>query len=326
MERRAAGPGWIAGLLFRFPARVRGPLLLLALASTLLSCRRAESPGGQAAKIWEQFSGERALNHVRQLVALGPRTPGSEALEKSRNYITGQLTGVGWLVTRQMFEDETPRGRVTFTNLIATFAGPGGKQRSAPQFLLCSHYDTKIFEQFRFVGANDGGSSTGELVEMARVLSLDPALASKIELVFFDGEEAFEEFSDADGIYGSRYFANQLVRNGSVKRFRGGILFDMVGDRSLDITLPPDSPARIAHDIFASASALKLRNYFTYFGQNVIDDHTPLNKAGIPTIDLIDFDFPWWHTAGDTIDKLSPRSLQIVGSVAVYYLVNFAFK
>jgi glutaminyl-peptide cyclotransferase len=193
-------------------------------------------------------------------------------------------------------------------------------------FLLCSHYDTKIFDTFPFVGANAGGSSTGLLLEMARVLALEPRLAEKIELVFFDGEEAVENFTETDGIYGSRHFARELSQTGSAKAFRGGVLFDMVGDRSLDITLPPNSPGKITADILASADALQVRNYFTYFDQDITDDHTPLNAIGIPVVDLIDFHYPPWHTAEDTMDKLSPQSLQIVGSVAAYYLSNFAFK
>jgi hypothetical protein len=100
----------------------------------------------------------------------------------------------------------------------------------------------------------------------------------------------------------------------------------MVGDRSLGITLPSDSPAEMARDIFAAAEALKLRNYFTYLGQELIDDHVPLNAIGIPTLDIIDFDFPWWHTADDTMDKISAQSLQTVGAVALYYLSEFAPK
>jgi Zn-dependent M28 family amino/carboxypeptidase len=175
------------------------------------------------------------------------------------------------------------------------------------------------------VGANDGGSSTGLLLELARVIGQHPNLAAKIELVFFDGEEAYDHFSETDGLYGSRYFAGQL-KGGSAKQFRGGILFDMVGDRSLDVTLPADSPPETARDIFAAAEALKLRSYFTYLDREMIDDHSPLNAIGIPTIDVIDFDYPWWHTAGDTIDKISAQSLQIVGSVALYYLSEFALK
>ncbi|HXX42188.1 MAG TPA: M28 family peptidase [Chthoniobacterales bacterium] len=277
----------------------------------------ATTTASAAPKIWEQFSGDRALAHVQHLVDLGPRPPESEALEKARVYITEQLRALHWKVTRQDFSDDTPRGKKHFANLIAQFG-------DNPSFLLCSHYDTKTFDTFRFVGANDGGSSAGLLIEMARVLAQQPDLAAKIELVFFDGEEAYENFSETDGDYGSRYFARSLAKGkGS---FRAGILFDMVGDRSLNITLPPDSPAQLAHGIFASADALNLRKYFTYFDADVTDDHTPLNNIGIPTIDVIDFDYPPWHTAEDTIDKLSAESLRIVGSVAAYYLSQLAFK
>jgi glutaminyl-peptide cyclotransferase len=277
---------------------------------------------GSQAKIWDEISGEKAFAHVQRLVDFGPRPSGSEAIEKSRQYIEDQLRRSGWHVTRQVFTDETPRGKVQFVNLIAQFPG---QRTAAPLFLLCSHYDTKTFDAIKFVGANDGGSSTGLLLELARVIGQHPNLAAKVELVFFDGEEAYDRFSETDGLYGSRHFARQLPGD-SAKQFRGGILFDMVGDGSLDVTLPADSPPEIARDIFAAAEALKLRNYFTYLDREMIDDHSPLNAAGIPTIDVIDFDFPWWHTAGDTIDKISPKSLQIVGSVALYYLSEFALK
>jgi Peptidase family M28 len=296
------------------------PRIFVLLAS--LFC--ADSARAAQAEIWEEFSGEKALAHVQRLVDFGPRPPGSEALEKSRDYIEGQLRLSGWQVNRQSFTDETPRGKVHFVNLIARFP-THGRTTTASSFLLCAHYDTKTFDTIRFVGANDAGSGTGLLLEFARVLAQHDDLAAKIELAFFDGEEAYETFSDKDGLYGSRYFAKQLG-NGGAKQFRGGILFDMVGQRSLKITLPTDSPAEMARDIFASAGALKLRSHFTYLDREMIDDHTPLNAIGIPTIDLIDFSFTWWHTAEDTIDKLSPQSLQIVGSVALYYLSEFAPK
>ena len=281
---------------------------------------RADPARAAQAKIWEEFSGEKSFAHVEQLVDFGPRPPGSEALEKSRDYIEGQLRLSGWQVSRQAFTDDTPRGKVRFVNLIARFPVHGN---GAPSFLLCAHYETKMFDTIRFVGANDGGSGTGLLLEFARVLAQHPDLAAKIEFVFFDGEEAYESFSEKDGLYGSRYFARQLGTS-EAKQFRGGILFDMVGQRSLKITLPTDSPVEMARDIFAAAEALKLRSYFTYLDREMIDDHTPLNAIGIPTIDLIDFSFPWWHTAEDTIDKLSSQSLQIVGAVAAYYLSEFA--
>src|SRR5256714_2546385 len=235
--------------------------LQFLLILLLISCRRAESPRSSQAKIWEEFSGEKAMAHVQTLVDLGPRPPASDAIEKSRAYIDNQLRLAGWQVERQEFTDDTPRGKVRFVNLIARFPA---QKNAASTFLLCSHYDTKTFDSIRFVGANDGGSSTGLLLELARVLGQDPNLAAKIELVFFDGEEAYETFSATDGLYGSRYFARQLESMGT-KQFRGGVLFDMVGDRSLKITLPPDSPAQMTHDIFSSAEALRLRSHFTYF-------------------------------------------------------------
>src|SRR5437762_6675103 len=278
--------------------------------------RAAETP-----KVWEKFSGEKAFAQVQRLVDFGPRPAGSKALEQSRDYIDDQLRRSGWQVTRQAFSDDTPRGKMQLVNLIAQFPGHG--KAASPLFLLCSHYDTKIFDAIQFVGANDGGSSTGLLLEVARLIGQYPNLASKIELVFFDGEEAFERFSDTDGLYGSRYFARQL-QNGGAKQFRGGLLFDMVGDRALGITLPADSPAEIARNLFSAAEALKLRNYFTYLGRELIDDHVPLNAIGIATADIIDFEYHWWHRADDTIDKVSAERLRSVGSVALYHLSEFA--
>ena len=314
-EARAL-PGFLAAsLLFR--------LVILVIAFGITACDRAntEASRTEQRKIWEDFSGEKALAHVQAMVDLGPRPPGSEAIEKTRVYLIRQLEGAGWKVERQNFSENTPRGKMQFANLVATFGG-----QSAPSFLACSHYDTKTFDNARFVGANDAGSSTGVLLELARVLAERPELARKVELVFFDGEEAYEAFTETDGLYGSRYFAKQLAGQDQAKRFSGGVLFDMVGDKSLTITLPPDSPPEIARDIFASAEALKLRGHFTYFDRDITDDHTPLNEIGIPVIDLIDFDYAPWHTPEDTIDKLSAESLRITGAVASYYLAEFAFK
>src|SRR5438132_5906712 len=296
------------------------PALFLTTCAILL----VQSCSFRTAPLWENFSGEKAFTHVQHLVELGPRPAGSEALEKSRLYIIEQLKSAGWTVARSQFSDQTPRGKMTFVNLVARFGA--SEKKEAAQFLLCSHYDTKTFDTIRFVGANDGGSSTGLLIEMARVLALSPALAAKIELLFFDGEEAFENFTATDGLYGSRHFAQELHDSGKAKSVRGGILFDMIGDKSLDLTLPSDSPAALTRNIFAAADALGQRAYFTYLDRGMTDDHTPLNEIGIPVIDLIDFDFPPWHTAADTLDKISAESLEIVGRVALYDLVQFELK
>src|SRR5262249_21998584 len=145
----------------------------------------------ESAEPWIDFSGEKALAHVRALVDLGARPPASPAIQRARLYITRELRNCHWLVEEQAFEEETPRGKVRFVNLIATHGDLGKK---AAGFVVCSHYDTKTFDTINFVGANDGGSSTGALIEMARVLDLHPALANQVELVFFDGEEAYVQF------------------------------------------------------------------------------------------------------------------------------------
>jgi len=211
-------------IAFSFVRQLRSFTLVCLSSALVIPILRAESTRASQGKIWEEFSGDRALAHVQRLVDLGPRPPGSEAIEKSRDYIENQLRLFGWQVTRQAFTHDTPRGKIRFVNLIARFRAQGS---TAPSFLLCSHYDTKTFDTIRFVGANDAGSSTGLLLELARVLGQHPNLAAKVELVFFDGEEAYENFSETDGLYGSRYFARQLADAKTGKQFRGGILFDM---------------------------------------------------------------------------------------------------
>ncbi len=296
-----------------------GLAVLLLLVFVFFRGGRRETYG----QPWREFSGEKALAHVQALVDFGPRPAGSSALKDSRNYLKEHLEEAGWKVELQTFVDDTPRGKIAFMNLIARW--PNEASRS-PLFLLCTHYDTKYFADTQFVGADDGGSSTGALLEMARVLALHPDLAARIELVFFDGEEAFDHFTADDGLYGSRYFAKQLEKSGHAKRYRGAILWDMIGDKNLTITLSPDSPAHLAQGILAAATALDARDHFTYLSTNILDDHNPLEKAGIPAIDLIDFDYPPWHTAEDTMDKLSAQSLQTIGAVTAYYLAEMAFR
>lgn len=293
--------------------------LLLLVVFLFFRSPRRETYG----QPWLEFSGEKALAHVQALVDLGPRPPESAAIKKAQRYLRKNLEQTGWQVSEQSFSDDTPRGTVHFVNLIARWPN---ESRDSKKLLLCSHYDTKTFDSIEFVGANDGGSSTGALLEMARVLSLHPQLAARVDLVFFDGEEAYESFTATDGLYGSRHFAQELKDSGAIKRYRSAILWDMMGDKDLDITLSPDSPDQLTRDIFSAASALDARAHFTYANSDILDDQTPLNKLGLPAIDLIDFDYPPWHTAGDTMDKLSAESLQTVGAVTAYYIAEMAFR
>lgn len=288
----------------------RAQLLAAALLFTVSACGKNAEP-----RLTQEFSGEKALAHVQAQVDLGPRPSGSAAIKSCRTYLEDELTEAGWKVTRQTFQDQTPRGPVEFVNIIAQFAaGKGGE----PRAIVASHYDTKLFDTIQFVGADDGGSSTGALLELARVLALRPALARQIELVFFDGEEAVNSFTATDGLYGSRYFARQLGKN--ARGFKFAVLWDMIGDKNLGITLPQDSPPELATGILEAAQALGCRDNFSYYHGSIYDDHAPLNELEIPAIDLIDFDYPPWHTAADTVDKLSADSLRKVGAVTLLFL------
>jgi hypothetical protein len=292
----------------------------LLVVILILLLRRSGTRYGEP---WKEFSGGRALQHVQVIVGLGPRPPESDAIKKTRAYIHQQMEANGWQVIDQPFVSRTPRGPVQFVNLIA-------RRPDQPQgtklFFVGSHYDTKTFDSIQFVGANDGGSSTGALIELGRVLNLHPDLARRIELIFFDGEEAYQEFTRTDGLYGSRFFARKAKAAKHAQFYKGGIVWDMIGDRDLTITLPIDSPAALSQGIFAAASAMQVREHFTFSQGEILDDHTPFNEIGIPTIDLIDFDYPPWHTSGDTMDKLSADSLQTIGQVTLYFLATEAFR
>ena len=300
-------------------------LLAAVLLLPSLACHRAASLPAPA-DFAKQFSGENALAHVAKLVALGPHPSGSPELEQARGYIEAQLRSFGWTVQRQTFTDSTPHGPITFVNLIARLNGASAQD---PRALVCSHYDTKYFAPPQvFVGADDAGSSTGALLELARVLSQTPDFARRFELVFFDGEEAISEFRwqspPYDGLWGSRHYAHSLSADHRAHQFKLGILWDMMGKKDVTITLSADSPPDLARGIFAASTALGTREHFGYYGGNILDDHYDLHAVGIPTIDLIDFNYPPWHTPGDTLDKLSAESLSIVGQTSLYYLVQVA--
>lgn len=298
------------------------PRCATSLAVALLAvtaCHPAAAPSKDG--LWKEFSGAKAFAQVEHVVKMGARPSGSAALEQERIYLEEQLRGLGWAVERQTFTNPTPNGPITFANLIARRADAAPTE---PRAIVCTHYDTKWFPDVQFVGANDGGSGTGALLELARVLAEEPAFARRFELVFFDGEEAVREFTETDGLYGSRHFAHALVSGGHARQFKAGVLWDMMGDRDLDITLPPNSPSELARGLYAAGEALGTRGHFGYFRGDILDDHVPLNSAGIPTIDLIDFDFPAWHTPADTLDKVSAESLQTVGQATLYLLCKAA--
>lgn len=253
------------------------------------------------------FDGGRALEHVRQLVSIGPRPPGSAALEQTRQYLKAQLAALGVRVIEQRFEAETPFGRIQMVNVRAII--PGARPE---RIVIGGHYDTKLFREFRFVGANDGGSSTAVLLEMARVLK-SRTNPLTFELVFFDGEEAFLEWRPGDHTYGSRHYVDAARKAGDLASLKAMILVDMVGDRDLNIRREADSTRWLTDAIWGSAKTLGYGAFFRPDEMPVEDDHVAFLRAGIPAVDIIDLDYGPWHTPGDTLDKVSARSMEIVG-------------
>jgi hypothetical protein len=272
-------------------------LLLLALGVGFAAA--ADGPG--------RFDGATALRHIERLVAIGPRPAGSPGAARTRDYIVGELRRVGVQSRVEAFEAETPHGRLRLANVIGVLPG-----RRPDVIVVAGHYDTKWFRELRFVGANDGGSSTALLLELARVLA-----GRQRELthwiVFFDGEEARETWTAQDSLYGSRRLADELRRRGQLPRAL--IVADMIGDRDLGIRRESLSTPWLNDLIWAAARKLGHGQHFLADSLAVEDDHAPFLRLGVPAALLIDFDYPPWHTADDSLDKVSARSLQVVGDV-----------
>ena len=256
-----------------------------------------------------KFDSNRAWEHLRQLVAIGPRPAGSAAIEQSRKYIKDQLAAIGLKAVEQAWDDETPLGRVHMVNLIVTIPGA-----SANRIAITGHYDTKLFREFRFVGASDGGSSAAFLIELARVLKARKN-AVTMEIVFLDGEEAVVEWRGTDNTYGSRHYVQAGQRAKTLASLKAMILVDMIGDRNLGIRRDSNSTAWLTDIVWNAAARLNLSSYFLPASTTVEDDHLPFIAAGVPSVDIIDLDYPAWHTQADTLDAVSARSLQVVGDV-----------
>ena len=236
------------------------------------------------------FDGQRAFEHVRKMVEIGPRPAGSAELARTREYITGELEAAGLKVTGDKFTADTPVGAREMVNVTAELAG-----ESADVIIVSSHYDTKPYKEVRFVGANDGGSSTGALIEIARSLAKSgrkPPFTYRF--VFFDGEEAFcKGWSQCgterapDNTYGSRRYVAQLAERGETKRVRAMILLDMVGYTNLSIPRESLSTPWLVDIIWQTADELGYGAQFPDTEESVEDDHIPFLQAEIPVVDLI---------------------------------------
>ena len=261
------------------------------------------------------FVEERAATDLQTLVGFGPRPAGSEAIVKARTYIVAELRKAGLNPQLDEFDARTPRGVRHMINIRAFRPGSKGTRTIA----LTGHYDTKFFENIRFVGASDGGSSAAWLLEFARC-TRDLKLENTLEFVFFDGEEAVVEWTDDDSVYGSRHDVDRRLRENKLKDLKAMILVDMIGDKNLNIRKESQSTGWLKDIIWNTAQSIGYSKQFPTDQMDVSDDHVPFLKVGVPAVDLIDFDYPAWHTTDDTIDKVSAHSLKIVGDVVYFSL------
>lgn len=245
------------------------------------------------------------------MVEIGPRVSGTPANTKTREYILSTLKTIGIKAVEQAFEGRTPLGPVKMANVVATLPGTRPER-----VIIGSHFDTKLFREFRFVGASDGASSTAALLELARALK-DRPRPFTIELLFLDGEEAVGNWSATDSTYGSRHYVQAAQQSGSLKSIKAFILLDMIGDKDLNIRREANSTPWLTDAIWSAAKRLGHARYFLSETTPIEDDHLPFLQAGVQAVDIIDLDYHAWHTADDTLQNVSAQSLQIVGDVVL---------
>jgi hypothetical protein len=264
------------------------------------------------------FDGARAYQHVRHLVELGPRPPGSDAIHQAQSYIVGQLKSYGCPLEEHDFHGSTPFGNTAMKDITAKIPGSG------PGIVLyATHYDT--LRMTDFVGADDGGSGTGAMLELARV-PCGRKNAVNVWIAFFDAEEAQGQWTEknsvqwttANSTLGSREMAASMALSGDLKRLKAMILADMIGPSSLKIKRDTNSTRWLTDLIWATAVRLGYGNVFVNENTTVAgDDHLSFIRRGVPGCDIIDdqVEATYWHTPQGTLDKIDPRSLAIVGHV-----------
>jgi glutaminyl-peptide cyclotransferase len=284
-------------------------LLLLA------GCGKADSSG---------FDGAKAFSETEGLVAIRPRDAGTGGARRAAVHLEKRLKEFGYKTKIDTFSEETPNGKKFFNNTLGRL--PGKTKRL---IVLGSHFDTKSGISPDFQGANDSGSSTGLLLELARVLSERAPLETEFLIAFFDGEECVHEYSENDGLHGSRRLARQIAAAGGAQHVEAVIILDMVGDKNLNVTVPRNGSGKLIKELFFAAHEVGRRPEFSLGKGSILDDHVPFLLAGMPAIDVIDFEFgsapglnDYWHTPEDSMDKLSVESLQTVGDTVLRMIEN----
>jgi glutaminyl-peptide cyclotransferase len=263
------------------------------------------------------FNSARAMQYVKEIVAFGPRPVGSANHKKVEDYIAAHLSGD--MVEADIFTASTPEGSLPVHNLVAKF--PGMRDGI---IVLASHYDTNYpLRNTSYVGANDGASSSALLLEIANQLRVaskgKPRPGYSVWLVWDDAEEATKQWSQDDSLYGIRHLADKWQADGTLKKIKAFLLADMIGDADLNVDRDQNSTPWLEDMVYQAATQLGYQSHFYARTIDVDDDHRPFLRRGVPCADLIDFDYGYenvfWHTPQDTVDKLSPKSLEIVGSV-----------
>jgi Zn-dependent M28 family amino/carboxypeptidase len=299
-------------------------LRCLGLATLTLGC--ASFVGGCPAasdgpKLSAAFDAARAWKQLEAQVALGPRPPGSEALEKTRVYLESELKAAGLAPQREPFKAATPFGEIAMCNVFADFEGKPYGGKPAPMIVIGSHFDTKKMG-VAFVGANDGGSSTAVLLEIARVIATSGQRNVTYRFLFLDGEEALRtEWVDPDNRYGSKYHAEQLKKSGAAANVKAFVLLDMVGDKDLKLVRESYSDSWLLEAFMSAAKSNGLGAHFEGQREAITDDHLSFLSIGVPSVDMIDFDYgpsnAYWHTSDDTLDKCSQESLGAIGKITL---------
>lgn len=262
------------------------------------------------------FDSNRAMQYVKEIVAFGPRPIGSENHKKVENYLLSHLKGDE--VENDIFDINTSEGKFPVHNIIAKFPG-----KRDGIIVIASHYDTNWpLRNINYVGANDGGSSSALLLEIANQLRGKPNDGYSVWLLWDDAEESMKlPWDDNESLYGVRHLAEKWDGDGTIKKMQAFILEDMIGDADLNIDRDSQSTPWLEDFIYAAASRLGYQSFFFARTIPVTDDHIPFVQRGVPSADLIDFEYGYnnvfWHTDQDTVDKLSPKSLEIVGKVTL---------
>ncbi|HKV62305.1 MAG TPA: M28 family peptidase [Candidatus Acidoferrum sp.] len=267
------------------------------------------------------FDGKRAFAHVARQVSFGPRPSGSPAMAQMQDYLLSELKSDGCTVETDPFSSDTPIGRVPMKNILVKI--PGEKPAI---IMLATHYDTarsvrdprtgEVHPMPTFVGADDGGSSTGLMLELARLLCPQHGKYA-VWIAFFDGEEAMHDWSDTDSRYGSRQMAAKLAMSGDLKKVKGLLLADIVGGRTAVFKREASSTPALVDLMWNAAAKLGYSGLFSNEGTSAQDDHDPFLKRNVPSVDVIgDFiNNGYWHTPQDTLDKISAKTLAGVGHV-----------